>query len=49
MKAKSLILCGPNSNPYPKEMGCVYKGLVFVEIMMENMDKGLAANMCADS
>ena len=26
-KAQSLILCGPNSNPNPKYLGCGYKGL----------------------
>ena len=44
-KAKSLILCGPNSNPIPnKHLGCGYKGLVFCRnngLIMENMDKGL--------
>ena len=37
-KAKSQILCGPNSNPTPKKkyLGVGYKGLVFfVEIMVE--------------
>ena len=34
MKAKYLILCGPNSNPYPKYLKSGYKGLFFVEIMV---------------
>ena len=36
MKTKSLIFCGPNSNPNPnKYLKCGYKGLVFLEIMVE--------------
>ena len=31
-KAKSLILSGPNSNKY---LGCGYKSLVFIEIIIE--------------
>ena len=49
MKAKSLILCGPNSNSNPnpnpnKYLGFGYEGLVFCRnngLLMENMDKGL--------
>ena len=40
---KSLILCGPNSNPN-KYLGFGYKGLVFCrnnDWLIENMDKGL--------
>ena len=43
--AKSLILCGPNSNSNPnKYLGFGSKGLVFCRNnywLMENMDKGL--------
>ena len=37
MKAKSLILCSPNSNPSPINILDVdiHKGLVFVEIMVK--------------
>jgi hypothetical protein len=36
-KAKSLILCGPNSNPIPNSyLGCGNKGIVFfVKIMVK--------------
>jgi hypothetical protein len=44
-KAKSLILCGPNSNPNPYEyLGWGYKRLIFCRSngwIMKNMDKGL--------
>ena len=42
-KAKSQVLCGPNSNPLPNEcLGVGYKGIVFLQKngwIMENMDK----------
>ena len=43
IKAKSLILCGPNSNPNPqKYLGCGYKGFCRNnDWIMENMDKRL--------
>ena len=35
-KANSLVLCGSNSNPNPKySFGCGYKGLFFIEILVE--------------
>ena len=44
-KAKSLTVCGPNSNPNSNKcLGRGYKGLVFCMnsvLIMENMDKGL--------
>ena len=50
--AKSLILCGQNSNPN-KYLGFGYNGLVFCRnngSLMENMDKGLIVHtkMSAD-
>ena len=41
-KAKSLILCSPNSNPKPKYIfGMWIYRLSFIVEIMENMDKGL--------
>ena len=34
MKAKSLIICSPNSNPNPRHLGCGYKGLKSVQVMV---------------
>ena len=47
MKAKSPIICGPNSNPNPQiniwdvDINAWFSVKIMIELLIENMDKGL--------